>query len=181
MNITALRYIKKAALWAEISHAQNKSDCGERSRSNEQTYSTKLLIFILIKKSLDSHWNKYVHQYGFSDYITRTHITHQRAVTLNGAFFVEIYGTYLINATPVPLKNFEERGGTDMRFKWTSITESEFERLVERCNFTPVELQILELRRKGKTPLEVAIEINYSERQIYNLSKDVVVKIRKEL
>jgi len=68
-----------------------------------------------------------------------------------------------------------------MRFKWTSVTESEFERLVERCNFTPIELQILQLRRKGKTPLQVALDTNYSERQIYNLSNDVVVKIRKEL
>jgi len=68
-----------------------------------------------------------------------------------------------------------------MRFKWTSVTESEFERLVERCNFTPVELQILELRRKGCTPVAVALKTNYSERQVYNLSKDVLVKIRKEL
>jgi hypothetical protein len=43
------------------------------------------------------------------------------------------------------------------RFKWTSITESEFERLVERCNFTPVELQILELRRKGTSPVAIRI------------------------
>jgi DNA-binding NarL/FixJ family response regulator len=68
-----------------------------------------------------------------------------------------------------------------MRFKWTSVTESEFERLVERCNFTPIELQILELRRKGKSPLQVADKMKFSERQIYRISCEVVVKIKKEI
>ncbi|MCL2078187.1 MAG: hypothetical protein FWH08_07280 [Oscillospiraceae bacterium] len=68
-----------------------------------------------------------------------------------------------------------------MKFRWTSITESEFKRLVERCNFTPVEMRILELRRKGHTPVAVSMKINYSERQVFNLSNDVLEKIFKEL
>ena len=67
-----------------------------------------------------------------------------------------------------------------MRFKWTSITESEFERYVERCNFTDIELQILELRRKGFTPVATALKIGYSERQMRRISADIVEKIEKE-
>ena len=67
-----------------------------------------------------------------------------------------------------------------MRFKWTSVTQSEFERFVERCNFTPTELRILELRRKGLTPVAVAGEIGYGEAQMYRISAVVVEKIRKE-
>lgn len=67
-----------------------------------------------------------------------------------------------------------------MRFKWTSITESEFERFVERCNFTPIELKILELRRKDVAPADVADEIGYCERQMFNISREIVEKIKKE-
>ena len=67
-----------------------------------------------------------------------------------------------------------------MKFKWTSITESEFEWNVERCNFTPTELRLLELRRKGVSPLEVAEKIGYSEAQMYRFSAAVAVKISKE-
>jgi len=67
-----------------------------------------------------------------------------------------------------------------MRFKWTSITESEFERYVERCNFTDTELRILELRRKGFTPVATALKIGYSERQMRRISADIVEKIEKE-
>ena len=68
-----------------------------------------------------------------------------------------------------------------MRFKWTSITESEFERLVERCNFTPAELRIFELRRKDKTPVAVAFETHYCERQIYRISKAIIEKVKSQL
>ena len=67
-----------------------------------------------------------------------------------------------------------------MRFKWTSITESERERFVERCNFTPVELRIFELRRKGCTPEKVAQKTKFSERQIYRISREILEKIIKE-
>ena len=68
-----------------------------------------------------------------------------------------------------------------MRFKWTSITESEFERYVERCNFTDTKLRILELRCKGATPVEVAKKTKYSEAQMYRISAEVVLKINKEM
>ena len=67
-----------------------------------------------------------------------------------------------------------------MRFKWTSITESEFERYVERCNFTDTELRILKLRHKGATPVATALKIGYTERQIYRISTEIVEKIVKE-
>jgi DNA-binding NarL/FixJ family response regulator len=66
------------------------------------------------------------------------------------------------------------------RFKWTSITESEFERLVKRCNFTPEELQILKLRRKGYTPVAVGLKTTYCERQVYRISRSIVEKIMRE-
>ena len=68
-----------------------------------------------------------------------------------------------------------------MRLKWTSITESEFEHFIARCNFTPVELRILRLRRKGCTPTKVAEKIGYSEAQMYRLSADIIAKIKKEM
>ena len=67
-----------------------------------------------------------------------------------------------------------------MKFKWTDITESEYKRLVKRCNFTAVELQILDLRRKGIAPDEVAEKVFYTERQMYRISKTIVSKIKRE-
>jgi hypothetical protein len=73
-----------------------------------------------------------------------------------------------------------ERRRITMRFKWTSITESEHKRLLKCCNFTPIERQIYDLRRKGSTALMVAIKINYSESQIHRISAVIVEKIAKE-
>ena len=67
-----------------------------------------------------------------------------------------------------------------MKYKWTRITESVYEHLVERCNFTPVELRILESRRKGKSLSCVADELGYSERHLRRISNDVLAKIEKE-
>ena|GEM_PF-1666637 len=64
-----------------------------------------------------------------------------------------------------------------MRYKWTRITEPEFERLVRLCNFTPVELQIFKLRRKGLAPGFVADEIGYSKRQMERISREAILKI----
>jgi DNA-binding NarL/FixJ family response regulator len=69
---------------------------------------------------------------------------------------------------------------TRKRLKWTSITESEFEHYVERCNFTPAELQILQLRRKGASPVAVALKMNYSDKNIYRISAEIIKKMNKE-
>ena len=69
---------------------------------------------------------------------------------------------------------------TRKRLKWTSITESEFEHYVARCNFTPAELQILQLRRKGVSPIAVALKINYSDKNIYRISAEIIKKMNKE-
>jgi len=66
------------------------------------------------------------------------------------------------------------------RLKWTSITESEFEWLIVRCNFTPLELQILQLRRKDTSPIAIADKLGYCETHIYRISAEIVSKIRKE-
>ena len=76
---------------------------------------------------------------------------------------------------PLNLKNDME--DFIMKYKFTSITESKFEKLVERCNFTEVELQIVNLRRKGRTPDEVSVEIGYSPRQTARHTKNAVAKI----
>jgi hypothetical protein len=67
-----------------------------------------------------------------------------------------------------------------MRFKWTRVTESEFKRLVERCNFTPIELQIFEMRRKSCKIVEIAFKTDYSDRQIIRISHEIVAKINHE-
>jgi len=66
------------------------------------------------------------------------------------------------------------------KFGWTRVTESEFERLLERCNFTEMEQRIFEMRRKGKSLELIAYEVGYSVRQIKNISAVIVKKITKE-
>ena len=67
-----------------------------------------------------------------------------------------------------------------MKFRWTGITETEYERLVARCNFTLVEHEILKMRRKSIALDVIADKIGYSQRQMHNISNIVIEKILKE-
>ena len=68
------------------------------------------------------------------------------------------------------------------RFKWERISAADAERLITECGLDETEANILRLRRKGiYTPAEVAQRVNYSRKQMYEISKKVLAKIQDKL
>ena len=68
-----------------------------------------------------------------------------------------------------------------MKFVWKRINNAEFKRLSESHKFTPLELKIINLRRKEKPLTFISDNLNYSERHIRRLSEIIIEKIFKEL
>ena len=64
-----------------------------------------------------------------------------------------------------------------MRIAWKAITDADVTRLINNYKLTETELKILQLRRKGATPIAISLEIHYSERQMYALTERLVSKI----
>lgn len=58
---------------------------------------------------------------------------------------------------------------------------SEYERFIKQCPFTDEELKVLELRRKGKTIIEISLALNTSDRTVARRIKAIKRKILKEI
>jgi DNA-binding NarL/FixJ family response regulator len=59
--------------------------------------------------------------------------------------------------------------------------KAEFDFFIENCGFTDEELKVFELKRRGKTHLEIADELNYCERTIKSRIKSIKKKILRVL
>ena len=59
------------------------------------------------------------------------------------------------------------------------FTKPEIDYFIENCNFTEDELKYLLLRCKGKTNVEISLEMTVSEAQVSKLAKRVKNKIKK--
>ncbi len=61
------------------------------------------------------------------------------------------------------------------------FTKPEIDYFIENCNFTEDELKYLLLRCKGKSNVQIALEIMVSEAQVSKLARRVKDKIKKVL
>lgn len=64
------------------------------------------------------------------------------------------------------------------RFDFSS---KEYQHLIEVCPFTDEELEVLRLRRKGKSRIEISMLLNISDRTVDRRISSIVKKIIKEL
>lgn len=67
------------------------------------------------------------------------------------------------------------------RIKISSYVEPELQMLREKCNFNEAELMYFNLKAKGKSNIEVSIEMHVSESTVSALAKKVKCKILKVL
>ena len=63
--------------------------------------------------------------------------------------------------------------------KKLDFNKAEYEYFIENCNFTERQKEIIDLRRKGKSIIEISLEINISERTINREIKTIKHKIYK--
>ena len=63
------------------------------------------------------------------------------------------------------------------RFDYSS---TEYNKYLEVCPFTDEELKILELRRRGKSVIEICFALNLSQRTVTRRLQSIDQKIRKE-
>lgn len=64
------------------------------------------------------------------------------------------------------------------RFDFSS---SEYERFLDRCPFTDNEINVLNMRRRGKSVVEMCIALNVSEATLWRRIRSIQKKIMKEL
>jgi DNA-binding NarL/FixJ family response regulator len=57
----------------------------------------------------------------------------------------------------------------------------EYQKFIVQCPFTDEELKILEMRRKGKSIIQVSMELNLSDRTVERRIKSICKKIIKEI
>lgn len=58
---------------------------------------------------------------------------------------------------------------------------SEYQRFLERCPFTDEEIEILQLRRRGKSITEISFSLSISDRTVARRIKSIVRKISAEI
>lgn len=63
--------------------------------------------------------------------------------------------------------------------KRLDFNKTEYEFFIENCNFTDRQKQILDLRRKGKSIIEITFISHLSERTVYRELKKIKHKIYK--
>ncbi len=63
------------------------------------------------------------------------------------------------------------------RVDFTDFLESEYEMFYNNCNFTERQLEILNLRRKGKSIIEISMSLNMGEATVYRELKRIKKKI----
>lgn len=61
------------------------------------------------------------------------------------------------------------------------FNKKEYEYFIENCNFTERQLEIFDLRRKGKTIIEISLKLNMSEATVNRELKKIKHKILKVL
>ena len=65
--------------------------------------------------------------------------------------------------------------------KKLDFSKSEYEYFIENCNFTDRQKKILDMRRKGKSIIEISMTLYLSERTINREIKHIKRKILKEV
>ena len=60
---------------------------------------------------------------------------------------------------------------------FTDFLESEYQMFYNNCNFTERQLEILNLRRKGKSIIEISMSLNMGEATVYRELKRIKKKI----
>ena len=65
--------------------------------------------------------------------------------------------------------------------KRLDFSTDEYTHFIEKCNFTYRQRQILDLRRKGKSIIEISLELFISERTVNREIKKIKSKILKEI
>ena len=63
------------------------------------------------------------------------------------------------------------------RFEFSSV---EYQRYLRDCPFSDEELKVFEMRRKGKSVIEIALTLNLSERTVARRMDGIAAKIQKE-
>ena len=63
------------------------------------------------------------------------------------------------------------------RVDFTDFLESEYEMFYNNCNFTERQLEILNLRRKGKSIIEISMSLNMGEATVSRELKKIKKKI----
>ena len=61
------------------------------------------------------------------------------------------------------------------------FNKKEYEYFIENCNFTERQLEIFDLRRKGKSIIEISLKLNMSEATVNRELKKIKHKILKVL
>lgn len=57
----------------------------------------------------------------------------------------------------------------------------EYQRLMERCPFTDEEIEVFNLRRRGKSRIEISMLLNMSDRTVDRRIKSIKDKIKAEI
>lgn len=65
--------------------------------------------------------------------------------------------------------------------KKLDFNKSEYEYFIENCNFTDRQIEILNMRRKGLSIVQISMELFISERTINREIKSIKNKILKEI
>jgi DNA-binding NarL/FixJ family response regulator len=68
-----------------------------------------------------------------------------------------------------------------MSKKLFDFSHAEYEHFLEVCPFTDEEIKILEMRRRGKSDIEICFATNLSERTVSRRINSIVKKISKEI
>lgn len=63
------------------------------------------------------------------------------------------------------------------RVDFTDFLESEYQMFYNNCNFTDRQLEILNLRRKGKSIIEISMSLNMGEATVSRELKKIKKKI----
>lgn len=58
---------------------------------------------------------------------------------------------------------------------------NEYEMLLKRCGFSDEEKQVLEMRRRGKSVVEISMALSLSERTVNRRIKSISLKIAREI
>lgn len=66
------------------------------------------------------------------------------------------------------------------KFKF-DFSHAEYTHFLEVCPFTEEEAKILEMRRRGKSDIEICFATHLSERTVSRRIKSIVKKISKEI
>lgn len=58
---------------------------------------------------------------------------------------------------------------------------NEYQRFMERCPFTDEEIEILNMKRRGKSNVHISVKLHISERTVSRRLKSIKKKISKEI